>query len=285
MQDITGKIEEFRIGHIKNDSSLILYDTQLHLDYYNIINDYWTDKTQYYYSLLTESDLTAFIPPAPTPFNISSYNLTSGDLTTITGIDFETAYGITGDLVSGFINNLNTITSLLTSSINSFSNISTLTSNIPVQGKTPSDGVISIIKTNLDFLDRNDMQTYYSTNLDIVFTAEKISSRTDLKTQILDKILKKGKLISKRLITCFNTDLLYCKHPDTIIEQICIEVLGTILTYQKSLNIAKALNSIMPSNDYINNNHSNLELLKTTKALIDEIDIIRQAIKYKGWNI
>jgi len=284
MENITEKIQLFSKGFIKNNITDISYVISFRDNLYNVINDYWDDDTKYQYQFLTEEDLANVYPDVavavPSAFNINSYIFTSGDIETITGIDFAADYNLTGTLVDTLVAGINNANASLIASI--IPAVSAFTGNIAISDRTVySEGINNLIKVNMDYLDSVDVNTYYSNNLDIVLQASNIND-ISIKESILSSILNKSKIKSKRLNICNKNNLLYCKHADAIIQQICIDNLSSILTYQQCVNFAKALNSIMPSDITIENNHSNKDIITTAKALIDEIDLVKKAIKYKN---
>lgn len=284
MENISGKIIEFSLGHILNNGTSIVYDATFHNDLSTMLSGYYTPDIQYYSQFINDSDLTAAPTNSLSAFNIDAYVLTSGDLETMLGISFEFDYGISGSYVSGFVASLTAtmrnITGALASSVSGVSAPLVYVPTVPSEGKT------ELIRINQTYLDNNDVKTLYEDNLDIIFRAAKIYPNDIIKGIIIKEILTKSKYCSTRMTTCLNDNKLFSKLPDKFISDIVIpNLVITGLSYNQRQAAARCLNSIMPSDADISLAHSNYNLIYTANSLVNEIDVIINALRRKGYDV
>lgn len=293
--DLTQKIELFGQGYITEGVSFIDYDPNLLSQYHSLLTNYWSPWMEWYVQkYITSADLLE--PSAAVSgedFTMTGYVVDITDLEAESGVDFEVDLElvspyyeeVSGDIdayVADIIADVESEVSGVTANI---VNIQNVTFSKPRQF---SQGITDFVKLNCNYLDNNDTNTHYYRAYKIAIPAMNPEISGSFLNSFVKEITSKIKQESlyrfgKKVNICQAEDIYYCKLPDIILEDILLPVLSTHFSTDNALRVIKAANSMMPADESIYDNTNQNDVMRTAKALIDEIDIFARAIERKGF--
>ena len=303
--NISEKLDLFQRGLITDDQEIIGYDTNLHKDCYQILDNYWSSKLQYIVeTFITEEDLIAssgttdVFPISGDDFSLAPIYNDVDDIQDIVGIDFQSDLGITGTYYDTLTGNISAFTSgLFMDMAGILSGVSGIVVgsqdllNQEISGFEANEyfskGMIQLIKLINGYLESNDVAVEYNKYIQISLDAMGLWLAPMDISIILDDIYNTSKVTFahklERIAHYDNT--LYSKLDDNTVEDIVSQHIKELAntSCSESIRIAKATNSLMPSDEEIYNNTSQLELFETTESLIKQIDVFRDIAIEKGY--
>lgn len=301
--NIPEKIDLFKRGLISENQEIIGYDKELHNQFSNLLDNYWTSKLQYVTdNFISESDILAVsastdtFPVSSDVLNTNNIAVTPDEIQDITGIDFQNDLGITGpeyETLTGDIADFSsTLYSTMTDDLDDISARmlevqEMINADIGEIEEQPqfSDGMTEMIKLSNTYLDNNDTRQFFKQHLQTALDAMNIQLSTEDLNFVLDKIIQTSQAKFGQKITNITSESLYSLLDDQSIESIISQALKLVhdIICDDTFKIARAVVKLMPPSFQIYNNSPQIDLFKTIEALIKQIDVFRNIAIQKGY--